>query len=221
MSECVNSTINFTNGCLFYDPFDQTPEEVIEYKNNRIKRIICIAIPFLSFFKPFALTKTIIKNVFTITKNIYEAAQSKINCSERSKILLKTAFKIFFFISVLLSFKIGIAICGIGFLIQSTVKIITSISNKEYKKALHSFISLVNTIALIATMIFASLELAVAYVIISGSYAIYKASYEFNNNKLPEAIANIALACIAGKTAISQVIKIQEKQKSNLNKRGK
>jgi hypothetical protein len=183
---------SFVDSCINYKVFEENVTKLSEYKKNIIKRVICIAIPFLCLYKPIKIIRDSIKNLLLIGKNGYTLLKRKISPIKKVIVFSSTLAKVSLFIFAFFSFKVGLIVSGTLFVFKAAVLIPRLIKLEKYKKAFHKTLSFILKIGVISVLILGSLKLSIALIIFKIVLTIYKAGYEFAYDKIPEGIFKIA-----------------------------
>lgn len=115
--------------------------------------------------------------------------------------IFHTIISIIAIAGTIFSFRLGLLISTVADIVESLKDIAVLLKQKQYKKAFNELLTLLSSSLFLAIILYGSLELTIASLIIKGCICLYQAREELLKDKIPEAIAKIAMSCIRFKSA--------------------
>ncbi len=184
---------------------------------NQCKRIACVALPFISLYKPagFALSLGMGScRALSDTVNLYEVAQAGTQ-QEILDQLLQTAVSISAIACTILEHPLGMLVTTGQDLAVESFALVNHVQKGEYGEAIESAASIVNNALYLCMFVGGGLELSIASLATQMLIGLYQSRKELLNENYPEAIGHLAMAMIRGNQMLGQVHTLQLKWEAN------
>lgn len=199
---------DFTQECLEYNTFDLEQNSTYEKKLSKreiLKKIVVISLKALETLGFLRLIIEGLKGLNMITKDVIDIKKSSPFSAERTKLIMKSILTVFFIVSLFFSFRVGVAIVGVYYLVTTSFKIANDLMKKNYTEALLESARFIEKICFIAASILGGAEMLAGFVLFKVFYAFARAGYELAKNKDIEGYSFAAIAVLKGLVWQTQV----------------
>ena len=169
-----------------------------------IKRIGLIALPYIAMVPIAGKSISLGLNGLRSLTNISKIAAAELASYEQFSAIFELSLAVIAISGIFFSFKVGMMITSLADIIQSFKDCISHLTQEEYSKALKDFLSTTTSAFYVGIMLYGSLEIVIASLIIKAISSFHDSVLELKQGRYPEFIAKFTMSLIQLKGAKTQ-----------------
>jgi hypothetical protein len=189
---------------------DLPQEKKEETYTEGAKRVIHIALPFLSLYRPFGTALSLSMGTARILTSGVGVVNAK-SWPKGAEKTLQLGLASLALIGTLYNFTLGLYLTTGADLVANLAKIVSHLHALEYQRAGEEFLQALGSGLYLAIMMTASLEVVVASLLVQALVCIVQASSEWKEGRMPEAMAKVLMGMTRLYQAHGQIELIQRR----------
>lgn len=172
------------------------------------KRVACVALPFISLYKPLSFPFSVgmgAFRVYTSVSQLVATIQTSDNAKEIALEVLQTAISVIALVGTIFAHPIGMLITTGQDLILETIALVQHLQNGDLRKVFESCISIINNALYLMLFLNGGLELAIASLAVQILTGLYHSISEFREGKYLEAGGHLLMAVVRSHQVVEKI----------------
>lgn len=171
------------------------PKEEEESTVQKAKRACLIALPFLSLYRPFASTLSIGMGTVRLSTEMIQFFSSK-GLSDGAYKVMKLGLAALAVAGTLYQFTLGTLVTTGSDCISSMISLVSHLLENQHAMAFEEFLQLLSTSLYLGIMVYGSLEIVIASILLQAALNLYQAKRQWSEGKSPEAFAKVVMGMV-------------------------
>ncbi|MES2345912.1 MAG: hypothetical protein V4494_08265 [Chlamydiota bacterium] len=211
----MNNIVNYLNH-ITVDPSyyqrnykNDLPSEETTGWLSVAERAALIVIPFLSLYKPFGKSISLVMSSCRCITHLFQAGKTR-HIAPAIAYLSLAGLSAIALASTILNFTLGLIVTTAADSVMSGVSFIQHVINKEYTKAFEDFLQLLSCAFYLLILASGNLEIILISLLFQALFSFYQARHEFAAGKYPEWAAKLLMGmvrCYQAKGTLDQIQK--------------